>query len=1133
MKNIDAKKVDNEPSATGSINARVSQNPASNFQSAFQDIQAHDFTIGTFSQSINNSLKESPEFFERKNLERFEPKNFPKIIDPQYRYHLTSLTTIQTNRVLVISGSHEDKADLVFHFAECLREVLSNRFRAQVSIYEWSQTSPSSLFMSFRGEGDEELKSIPSNVKVFILPRLLPQHINNDLLGLIDSAQHGQCYVLAYTDIPSQQWVIPSYLQGNILWEPIGDIYEGKSLTRMACDHLIKSKVLELKKGNEEIILYLNQKIIKNLKTATRTRDLIGILSSSHQPITHASIDLAIETAKQDRKIPLKKWFLDDLDQHDQFLIIGITLFHGLFIDQFFTILEQVIFNVWQKREPSLSASDYGDLIKFGNYYKLSAVSYTNQPNEILIELNQRDDAKVLLEIAWESHQRQIINALNEVVKIVQRASYLELESPAELELFSDKVKASKFRANLKETLINIGLISPDFSINSIQSFLLSLAQGGDFYTKNIVAETLAAWYDYDASKQQVLDIFRRFYRYSTDFPVIDASNLDKPSLKENVGSTLAITLGYVIAVEELGSLSPDLYAWLYTISSSRSKHILAHFGTYTLKYTIKNHIEDEKIQWFIKELAQQNFQQKEYDLGESLASNIAQIYSESEEPKECEKILILLDSWVKEAENNYPRRIPVEGSSRDHLLRVVALTYGELSINPESNSLDQRKALEYLTSILQNKSRHPLVRNSVTIAICNRAKKDFPFIEPSLKSFLSLLTYDFQDRLVEALKEIYIKERKALKGGDTFYEKDGYKYSTWIDSIRPLTAPEKGLLKWLDDERDPVAQRFSTRAFFEFAAFLDEPEHEFVLEKIEEREKQKKSDKDFIREANEASNPLPFIMTKYFFYACIATFYRWPYFFVKPVYTSMISNLLPEAYKLDRKDQKVMEFVLSRWKEITNQDISNEPTSFKHNLRTTSDRLGAGLYFAKHPWRTFLLTMPLLVLILVFISNQIARFSLGGKPNSSIQQEPTSIQPNPDFPIGDNASVLPGQTNLKLNRNNTDNSNYETLLPRNHFYEITYPLEECGDESPSNYSPSGGEIYYFYPVYIDYSEYNYSVVKESFCRDAYYKAYGELYVIQVASFSSFENAELFSEFMRSKFGSGEVGEPRIIGSPE
>lgn len=814
--------------------------------------------------------------------------------------------------------------------------------------------------------------------------------------------------------------------------------------------------------------------------------------------------------------------------------MIGITLFKGLFIDQFFAVLERVIANVWQRREPSLRASDYGDLMKFGNYCKTSSVSYTDQSNDKLVELIRRDDGRVLLALAWETHQRQIVNALEEVAEIVKKFTKNNFASPSDLELFGSRIKANKLRSCFKQILVEIGLIYPGESINSIQNILLSLAQDENYEIKNITAETLSAWYNYDESQQQVLEVFKRFYDYSgnsTGFSSLEIETESESSLQDNVRSTVAIALGYAIAANEPGFLSSELYEWLEKIAKNDSKTVLAHFGSHTLRYTIYQHFEDEKIRLYLRNIAQSNLQDyPEYDLGKAVAINLARKYSESENSQECKAILELLSTWVKEAESQYPKNIPYKGSQQDYLLRTVALTYGEISINPNNKNFDNQKALDLLSSIvLDRKPRHPLVRESINIAICARAKKELATIEYALRDLLSVLTKDFQDDFLNSLENIYLEQRKKLKGGETKF-KD---FPVWIDMERPLTSVEVVLLRWLDDEKHPIAQKFATRAFFKFAEALDEDEYAFIQETKKSRQEKEKQEYVYIEKDKIGKSIFPEFMFTYTFYAWLAAWDRWSYVIT-------VRNILPEALKSDRENRKRIDFVLERWKKVAEQHKKVNVVPLRHNLKEISSRLGKALFFHRNYWLTYSFTILFLWLTYLSIGHLIARIALGERPSSSGENQSLGeIESTPEKFRGEGTEPFSRQNESNrflggesfVENNDSFENEYNSSDSYNPFRELAYPLDRCGDDPPTTYLDDYPLVYY--PVYIDYSEYGLNAVKNKFCWDAFKSEYDGKEVIQVASFRSYEDAQSFRDFMYDNFLSGEVGEAKVFEAPE
>lgn len=112
---------------------------------------------------------------------------------------------------------------------------------------------------------------------------------------------------------------------------------------------------------------------------------------------------------------------------------------------------------------------------------------------------------------------------------------------------------------------------------------------------------------------------------------------------------------------------------------------------------------------------------------------------------------------------------------------------------------------------------------------------------------------------------------------------------------------------------------------------------------------------------------------------------------------------------------------------------------------------------------------------------------------------------PTPGWFLG--ASYIPANTS---NATNT-----------NAWYATGFPKNSCGSSYSSNKC--------WYPVFIQYSENNWDGIKSNHCRDisqgrgkTIAKQKGE---IQVASFSSLEEAQGFANYMKGQYGSGRLGE--------
>ena len=90
------------------------------------------------------------------------------------------------------------------------------------------------------------------------------------------------------------------------------------------------------------------------------------------------------------------------------------------------------------------------------------------------------------------------------------------------------------------------------------------------------------------------------------------------------------------------------------------------------------------------------------------------------------------------------------------------------------------------------------------------------------------------------------------------------------------------------------------------------------------------------------------------------------------------------------------------------------------------------------------------------------------------------------------------------------------------------FPKSSCGDNLPTD--PKAYPVN-LYPVYVDFNEPLLKKIKNRFCQDAFQKTRenNKKGMIQVASFTDVERANVFRSLMVKEFWSGEVGEPTVV----
>jgi hypothetical protein len=645
--------------------------PSGNVQqgASLQDVQVTGgdssiFSIGNTIQ--HNYLRQETDFIERKNLDEFKSPYFPSPVKVE-----KLIKTIREQSLLIFGGSHTDRADLALHLAVKLIENIklkSNQGESSESVWEWNgRSNPQSLFAAIRGEGVEEVKKNKNLTQIFVLLELQPQH---SLEEIQKSAKTGANYVIATTNVPLNKWAITVEQKKLFWWEPSDEhpLYKPDDLAEALIQRLSKKSV------NNELQLYLRAIVAEQLKTVASVGDCIQLLLAEKE-LSEEAVRQSVYSARQDRKISLEKWFRT-LDYREQLLALGLSLFDGLFTDQFFAALEKVVRNVWQQRDSTLRALDYCDLENLGNYFEFFEITLydsssngfkfvktADYPTEIeisRIDIRRTDDRQLLFEVAWKTHRRQILTALLEIVQMVKESVE---NKPSNWELYGGSIRRRQLHSVISETFSDIGLVGTS-TTSAVQDALLRLASDPEFEVKDVAAIAVARWYLYGRDKE-LFGTLRRFYSLAIQKERDDQKT---QQWQDHIGATVALIISYAAANAPPDELSQEFLNWLKELSENPSPIVRAYFGYHTLFYLVPLHLR--QLREMLKE-----WTQKFADLNEAIALSLASACTVR--PIEVQKIL---QDWYDEGEkklSSSPNASNITESER--LLATVALTYGEI----------------------------------------------------------------------------------------------------------------------------------------------------------------------------------------------------------------------------------------------------------------------------------------------------------------------------------------------------------------------------------------------------------------------------------------------------------------------
>jgi hypothetical protein len=461
----------------------------------------------------------------------------------------------------------------------------------------------------------------------------------------------------------------------------------------------------EFKKGKPNIIIlsYLqNQYDLSKLQNSAQTGKNYVIAttdlpSNKWDKLTEINssffrnISADNDDAKK-RENHLKNFFVN-LDNREQLLILGLSLFDGLFEDQFFAALETVVRDVWQQRDPTLVALDYQDLEKLGDYFELSEITYYDRtpdgfkfvntekyPTEFTInqiKIRNSNDRPRLLKVAWKTHRRQIMNALGAIVNIVRDSVE---QKPGNWELYGTLFRRNLLHNTVSQTLCDIGL-GETSAASEVRNPLLELASHENFFVKDVAAKAIAKWYingvfqtapnsptASKTEKQIFFETLTHFWRIATQ----KQEDTSDPQLwRDRIGATVARTISYAaINCSSSDEFRTDFLNWLKELSVHHSQIIRLHFGYHTLSYLVPVYLDE------LKELLKE-WTQKHEELNHPIAVALARAYKEK-----SSDVKDILERWYDEAKKISKGTSDIKN---ERLLATVALTYGEIEYDNKS----------------------------------------------------------------------------------------------------------------------------------------------------------------------------------------------------------------------------------------------------------------------------------------------------------------------------------------------------------------------------------------------------------------------------------------------------------------
>jgi hypothetical protein len=616
----------------------------------------------------------------------------------------------------------------------------------------------------------------------------------------------------------------------------------------------------------------------------------------------------------QDDTSRLRQLYYSLSHLRDQLLVIGLGLFDNLPEDLFFAVLDEVIENVWQRRETSLRAVDYCDFDKLHSFFEFANMGTQG----MRVKSRRRDQRRRLFEIAWNSHRRHIIATLPILVQFVQNSV---LSKPLNWEMYGTQRRRDQLRQVISETISDLGLIS----IAVIEDTLLRMAIDKHIGVQAVTARAMARWRNYECHERL---LFETIQRWLNDVRVVKVINniFQEPDDERNeqphtyLRATLALTVGYAAQTDAPNQLPVELYKLFRQLSCDSNMLVRSYMCSYVLPMVLPKHLK--QLRSVIRDMTKYN------NLQELISKRIADAYQKN--PIDTQETL---NAWYEnclKTRSTYAYK--TKPNSYQKLLATVALSYGEIQYSTEDNGFTANEAFQRMRTILAE-VRHPFVREAVMDAVIRLSPRYFTYLQD--------LVHEVKDsernKIVDRLTEIFLDQLKHQQEYETRIRVNGSFFPFWIDLDRPITTVEGEMQNWVKKKNNSVAQKIAVRALVAFVYALTELEKDLVRQSQQRLKQAGLRERAFIESTFETVTT-----TKYGFY--IEHLVPWISTWGAGRYRLIIQGVLPEIIEQYHSNPKIVKLLLQeKWQILNDND-----------LPVIARRLQCALFLINNPWIVF-----------------------------------------------------------------------------------------------------------------------------------------------------------------------------------
>lgn len=735
------------------------------------------------------------------------------------------LTQTLETRILILSGGQGfDKGSFIRHLAHLLDKKVDDYSLKEIQ----SNNENQSLYRDLR-QGEEKL--------IYLLDQLHPQHFDYDLEKFHRLATQKQSFLLITTDLSIDSWGLQDNTRKQYAFViPSTGLYSPATLATHLKEELKKKKdllreVLPIKLENllEGQLLGrpINQ-IAEEFETPEKIGFFISILSREKEELSVDRFNEIIKEVNNSNQSLVTKWFRT-LDHKQKLVALGVSLLEGMYDDQFFAVMQEVVEGFWKHSNPTLQALDYIDLEFLWDYFKLDA---TDDSKQILKNRfpYQRTD---IIKAAWTTHRRHILAILPVLVNIVNNSVN---EKTSNWEKYGTRQRQRNIRLAISTTIGDVGLVS----VPSVENALIELASQENSTLQRVAAKALARWREF-GQDDQLFNTLKswledeRIQNLLNDFLAKrDQDNPIKIGAKASsyLKATSVLALSYSANYDSPNHLNLEIIQLIKVIADSGDKLVRTR-----IKEALPRIIHHHVLQ--LKDLLAEDLLKSD-DLAEPIGEGLAKAYEDY--PHDLKSTLFQwLEACVETSSNDNQRK---KFTYRDKVLITVLETFQRIQfLNSEKDVITIDEVFDWLLKFARKEGRST-VRETLFLTLGKVLSINWSKAEQHLSGFFPSSDLSETKIIVDKFVEIYLAQRRDLEGGDHEITWEEDSYPIWFDyKQRPFTEIEHIMLKWMD-RGDIILKQISTLSFLNFAQVFEENEI-YQIEDLKEQQREQ----NFIRE--------------------------------------------------------------------------------------------------------------------------------------------------------------------------------------------------------------------------------------------------------------------------------------------